>query len=77
MPLIRFLRSEPFVVLLLVLPFAVLAELLHWGATWVFILSAISIIPLAHYIGASTEVLAAHAGPRIGGLLNATLGNAA
>jgi Ca2+:H+ antiporter len=40
-------------------------------------LSAIAIIPLAGFIGEATEELAVHTGPRIGGLLNATLGNAA
>jgi Ca2+:H+ antiporter len=43
----------------------------------VFILSALGIIPMAGFIGDATEALAAHTGPRIGGLLNATLGNAA
>ena len=56
---------------------AILAELLHFGEIPLFILSALAIIPLAGYIGESTEVLAATTGPRIGGLLNATLGNAA
>jgi Ca2+:H+ antiporter len=32
---------------------------------------------MAHYIGESTEALARYTGPRLGGLLNATLGNAA
>ena len=77
MALLRFFRSEPFSILLAAFPVAVLAELLHWGPAWVFILSAVAIIPFAHYIGAATEVLAFHAGPRVGGLLNATLGNAA
>jgi Ca2+:H+ antiporter len=34
-------------------------------------------IPLAGLLGEATEELALHTGPRIGGLLNATLGNAA
>src|SRR3954453_20745742 len=34
-------------------------------------------IPLAGLLGDATEELAIHAGPRIGGLLNATFGNAA
>src|SRR3954453_20820101 len=34
-------------------------------------------IPLAGLMGDATEELAIHAGPRIGGLLNATFGNAA
>lgn len=42
-----------------------------------FILSGLAIIPLADFIGEATEELAIHIGPRWGGLLNATLGNAA
>jgi Ca2+:H+ antiporter len=34
-------------------------------------------VPLAWILGKATEELAAHTGPRVGGLLNATLGNAA
>jgi Ca2+:H+ antiporter len=71
------IQNNPIGILLVVLPFAILADLLHWSPITVFTLSAIAIIPLAGYIGASTEVLAAYTNPRIGGLLNATLGNAA
>jgi Ca2+:H+ antiporter len=72
-----FFRDNPVGILLVALPFAILAELLHWSPTAVFVLAAIAIIPLAGYIGTATEVLAYHTNPRIGGLLNATLGNAA
>lgn len=43
----------------------------------IFVLACLSLIPLAGYLGEATEHLAVHTGPRIGGLLNATLGNAA
>jgi Ca2+:H+ antiporter len=43
----------------------------------VFSLAALGVIPLASFIGKSTETLAHYTGPRLGGLLNATLGNAA
>jgi len=43
--------------------------------TATFVLAAIVIIPLAGLIGTSTDQLAIHAGPRVGGLLNATFGN--
>lgn len=43
----------------------------------VFIFACISLIPLAGLLGEATEELAIHTGPKIGGLLNATLGNAA
>jgi Ca2+:H+ antiporter len=73
----RYLRENPVSFLLLAIPFVFLAELLHWPPLLIFILSALAIVPLASYIGESTESLAHYTGPRIGGLLNATLGNAA
>jgi Ca2+:H+ antiporter len=56
---------------------AVPAALLQAPPLLVFILACVGLIPLASHLGRATEVLAAHAGPRVGGLLNATLGNAA
>ena len=41
-----------------------------------FVLSAVSLIPLAWLIGEATEHAAEHTGPGIGGFLNATFGNA-
>lgn len=72
-----YIRKTPLSILLLTLPLAFLAEALHWNPVWVFVLSGLSVIPLASYIGEGTEALAAYTSPRIGGLLNATLGNAA
>lgn len=63
--------------LLLAIPVAFLARQLGWGDVVQFVASAVAIIPLAGFIGEATEELTAHTGPRIGGLLNATLGNAA
>jgi Ca2+:H+ antiporter len=48
----------------------------HPGDTALFVLAAISLVPLAWLIGESTEHAAEHTGPRIGGLLNASFGNA-
>jgi len=45
--------------------------------TALFICSAIAIIPVAGWIGRATEALAARVGEGVGGLLNATFGNAA
>lgn len=56
---------------------AVVAELAGWSPTVVFVASGLAMIPLAGLMGQATEVLASHTGPRLGGLLNATLGNAA
>lgn len=64
--------------MLVFVPLAVLGEFVfHWPPTTLFILSALAIIPLAKYVGEGTEELAVHVGPSLGGLLNATLGNAA
>ena len=46
------------------------------GKTVLFVLAAVSLIPLAWLIGESTEHAGEHTGPRIGGLLNASFGNA-
>jgi Ca2+:H+ antiporter len=75
--ILKFVREQPINVLLLALPFAILAEIGGWGEMWVFVLSALAIIPLANLIGLATEGLTVYTGPRLGGLLNATLGNAA
>src|SRR5205085_937773 len=48
----------------------------HPGKAALFVLSAIALVPLAWLIGESTEHAAEHTGPRIGGLLNASFGNA-
>lgn len=56
---------------------APLAEALHWGPLAVFACSAIAIVPLAGLMGEATEKLASRLGEGVGGLLNATFGNAA
>src|SRR5437763_15720089 len=45
--------------------------------TFIFLASALAIIPLAGWLGKATEQLAHRTGEGIGGLLNATFGNAA
>jgi len=75
--LVKHLKENPFSILMIALPLAFAAEVGHWGAIWVFVLSAVGVIPMAGYIGSATESLAVVTGPKIGGLLNATLGNAA
>jgi len=64
-------------VLLIFCVVAIVAELAGWNPLIVFVASGLALIPLAGLIGQSTEALATHVGPRVGGLLNATLGNAA
>lgn len=64
----------PITVLLVIA--SALAEFMHASTLAIFALSSVAIIPLAGYMGRSTEAIAAHAGSRIGGLLSATFGNA-
>jgi Ca2+:H+ antiporter len=45
--------------------------------TWIFIAASLAIIPLAGWLGRATEHLAERTGEGVGGLLNATFGNAA
>ncbi len=73
----KILKENPTTILLTAALAAALAHFGGWGDTWVFILAALGVIPLAGYIGSATEALAHYTGPKIGGLLNATLGNAA
>ena len=63
--------------LLIFVPLAVVAELFEWNPLLIFAFSCIALIPLAGLLGEATEERAIHTGPKIGGLLNATLGNAA
>lgn len=74
---LKFIKTNPLSLLVLALPLAILAELFDFGMVWVFVFSAIGVIPMAQFIGKATDSLAVYTGPRIGGLLNATLGNAA
>lgn len=57
-------------------PLSVIGGLMHWPSAVLFIIYCLTIIALASYMGRATESLAIIAGPRIGGLLNATFGNA-
>lgn len=72
-----YLRSHPLTWLLVFIPLTALAEWRHWSAGLVLAFSALALVPLAGSIGEATKALAAHTGPRLGGLINATLGNAA
>jgi Ca2+:H+ antiporter len=49
----------------------------HHAPATVFIASCLALLPLAGLMGEATENIAHHTGPGIGGLLNATFGNAA
>jgi Ca2+:H+ antiporter len=60
---------------LVLVPFAIVFEVVGGPDLAIFLTSAGAIIPLAGLIGRSTEQLALHVGPRLGGLINATFGN--
>jgi Ca2+:H+ antiporter len=61
--------------LLVLVPVAVVFEVAGVDDLVIFGTSAFAILPLAGLIGRSTEQLALHTGPRVGGLINATFGN--
>jgi len=62
---------------LVLVPAALALEYLHAPPAVVFLAAAAAIVPLAHLMGLATEELAVRTGPTFGGLMNATLGNAA
>lgn len=62
--------------LLVFVPVSVVLELAHGSPLAIFITACLAIIPLAGLIGQATDELAKHLGSMIGGLLNATFGNA-
>ena len=63
--------------LLIFVPVTLVLEFMKAPPVWIFAISAVAIIPLAALMGRATEQLAARMGEGIGGLLNATFGNAA
>jgi Ca2+:H+ antiporter len=64
--------------LLIFVPAAVLLEYIAPAEhTWVFAASGLAILPLAGWMGRATEEVASYTGEGVGGLLNATFGNAA
>lgn len=70
------LKSSPVNVLLVAVPLGLLAGYLGWGSSAIFTLNFFAIVPLASVLAFATEELAEHTGETIGGLLNATFGNA-
>lgn len=63
-------------VLLIFVPLGIIAGALHWDSTAIFVLNFFAIIPLASLLSFATEELAATMGQALGGLMNATFGNA-
>ncbi|PWN23948.1 calcium/proton exchanger [Microstroma glucosiphilum] len=58
------------------IPLGIVAEKMQWDAVWIFSLNFLAIVPLAKLLGDATEQAALKLGSTLGGLLNATFGNA-
>ncbi|XP_052174086.1 vacuolar cation/proton exchanger 3-like [Diospyros lotus] len=58
------------------IPFAILAHCYGFGRPGIFALSLLGMTPLAERVSFLTEQIAFYTGPTVGGLLNATCGNA-
>ncbi|KAK3442010.1 hypothetical protein EUGRSUZ_B02256 [Eucalyptus grandis] len=58
------------------IPLAIAADLYKFGRAWIFALSLLGLTPLAERVSFLTEQIAYFTGPTVGGLLNATCGNA-
>lgn len=64
-------------ILLAAVPGAIALQYTHQSPVLVFIMACLGVLPLAGFMGEATEHIAARTGPAMGGLLNATFGNAA
>lgn len=63
-------------VLLACVPIAIICYIGGWSSVATFVFSLLALAPLAERLGFVTEQLALHTNETIGGLLNATFGNA-
>mmetsp|Transcript_66871 Transcript_66871/g.189730 ORF Transcript_66871/g.189730 Transcript_66871/m.189730 type:complete len:524 (+) Transcript_66871:68-1639(+) len=70
------LLLDPINVLLVASPFGILGELQGWPEGLTFVLCFLALVPLAKLLGDATEHLAENLNQTVGGLLNATFGNA-
>eukprot|EP01032_Pedospumella_encystans_P029847 gene29847-33691_t len=68
--------TGPLNILLVCMPIAIISYVAEWSDASTFILSLLALAPLAERLGFVTEQLALHTNDTIGGLLNATFGNA-
>jgi Ca2+:H+ antiporter len=74
-PLLREVRHNPLLWLLVFVPVLFAAQKLKPEHTLLFVLSVLAVVPLAALLSHATESVAAKTGDTVGGLLNATLGN--
>ncbi|KAA8893208.1 Sodium/calcium exchanger protein-domain-containing protein [Sphaerosporella brunnea] len=63
-------------ILLVFVPLGIIAGMLGWSPTATFVLNFMAIIPLAALLSFATEELSLEVGETLGGLMNATFGNA-
>lgn len=70
------LLSSPVNILLVFVPIGIIAGMREWNPTAVFTLNFFAIIPLAAVLSFATEEISKRLGDTLGGLLNATFGNA-
>lgn len=63
-------------ILFVAIPFAIVAQYHNFGRPWVFAFSLLGLAPLAERVSYLTEQIAYYTGSTVGGLLNATCGNA-
>lgn len=58
------------------IPISIAGHFLGWSDLIIFVTAGLAIIPLAGWMGTATEEIAVVLGPSLGGLMNATFGNA-
>ncbi|MEL6355087.1 MAG: calcium/proton exchanger [Cyanobacteria bacterium J06627_28] len=61
---------------LVFIPVSIAGHFLGWSDLIIFVTAGLAIIPLAGWMGTATEEVAVVLGPSLGGLMNATFGNA-
>lgn len=68
-------KKKLLIILLFALPLSIILDWTNNRGFFLFIVSCLSIIPLAGILGGATEQVSIIIGPKAGGLLNATMGN--
>lgn len=74
--MLKFSFDRVMAVLLVFIPISIVLDLMHMDPIIVFLSAAMAIVPIAGFMGKATEELSKQVGAGIGGLLNATFGNA-
>lgn len=62
--------------MLIFVPISFIAKFMNASSSLMFVLACLSIIPLAGLMGEGTEEISFYSGPKVGGFLNGTFGNA-